>query len=79
MTRIAIFASGAGSNARKIIEHFSHHQKVWVELVVCNKPPITIIPLIALVTAIKGVCNECDTFVINCQPTNTANTNTVKC
>ena len=38
MTRIAIFASGAGSNARKIIEHFSHHQKVWVELVVCNKP-----------------------------------------
>ena len=40
---------------------------------------MTIIPLIALVTAIKGVCNECDTFEINCQPTNTANINTVKC
>lgn len=38
MTSIAIFASGAGSNARKIIEHFSQHPKVRVELVVCNKP-----------------------------------------
>lgn len=38
MTRIAIFASGAGSNARKIIEHFSHHPKISVELIVCNKP-----------------------------------------
>ena len=26
--------------------------------VVCNSPPITIIPLIALVTAINGVCKE---------------------
>ena len=38
MTSIAIFASGAGSNARKIIEHFSQHPKVRVELIVCNKP-----------------------------------------
>jgi phosphoribosylglycinamide formyltransferase 1 len=38
MTSIAIFASGAGSNARKIIEHFSHHPKVRVDLIVCNKP-----------------------------------------
>lgn len=38
MTSIAIFASGAGSNARKIIEHFSHHPKIRVELIVCNKP-----------------------------------------
>ena len=38
MIRIAIFASGAGSNARKIIEHFSHHPKIRVELIVCNKP-----------------------------------------
>ncbi len=38
MKSIAIFASGAGSNARKIIEHFSHHPKIRVDLVVCNKP-----------------------------------------
>ena len=37
---IAIFASGAGSNASKIIEYF-HQQDKWVatvKLVVCNKP-----------------------------------------
>lgn len=37
MKRIAIFASGAGSNARKIIEHFSQHPKIRVELIVSNK------------------------------------------
>ena len=38
MKQIAIFASGAGSNARKIIEHFHNHAKVRVALIVCNKP-----------------------------------------
>ncbi|MEJ8817233.1 phosphoribosylglycinamide formyltransferase [Lacibacter sp. H407] len=38
MKQIAIFASGAGSNARKIIEHFQDHTKVKVALIVCNKP-----------------------------------------
>ncbi len=38
MTRIAIFASGAGSNASKIIEHFKNHETIGVALVVCNKP-----------------------------------------
>lgn len=38
MNRIAIFASGAGSNAQKIIEHFSEHPSVEVALIVCNKP-----------------------------------------
>ena len=38
MKQIAIFASGAGSNARKIIEHFHNHAKVRVSLIVCNKP-----------------------------------------
>ena len=37
-TNIAIFASGAGSNAKKIIEHFSGSDKVSVALVVCNNP-----------------------------------------
>lgn len=35
---IAIFASGAGSNARRIIEHFSGHPYIKVSLIACNKP-----------------------------------------
>jgi formyltetrahydrofolate-dependent phosphoribosylglycinamide formyltransferase len=37
-TNIAIFASGAGSNAEKIIHHLQHHATIKVTLVVCNKP-----------------------------------------
>lgn len=36
--RIAIFASGAGSNAKKIIEHFAQSPDINVALIVCNKP-----------------------------------------
>lgn len=36
-TNIAIFASGGGSNARKIMEHFRNHPSVSVALVVCNR------------------------------------------
>ncbi|HEX8278002.1 MAG TPA: phosphoribosylglycinamide formyltransferase [Segetibacter sp.] len=36
--RIAIFASGAGSNAKKIIEHFAGDREIHVGLIVCNKP-----------------------------------------
>jgi phosphoribosylglycinamide formyltransferase-1 len=36
--RIAIFASGAGSNAQKIIDHFKQHSDVKIALIVCNKP-----------------------------------------
>jgi len=36
--RLAIFASGAGSNAKKIIEYFKDHPTIQVDLVVCNKP-----------------------------------------
>jgi len=35
---IAIFASGAGSNARCIIRHFRGHPRVRVGLVACNRP-----------------------------------------
>jgi phosphoribosylglycinamide formyltransferase 1 len=38
MNQIAIFASGKGSNAKKIIEHFKNHSTIKVKLVVCNKP-----------------------------------------
>ncbi len=37
-TRIAIFASGAGSNAQKIIGHFRNSDHIKIALVVCNKP-----------------------------------------
>lgn len=34
---IAIFASGTGSNAKKIVEHFKHNRSVTVSLIVTNK------------------------------------------
>ncbi len=37
-TKIAIFASGAGSNAQKIIKYFENHESIIVAIVVCNKP-----------------------------------------
>ncbi len=35
--RIAIFASGSGTNAQKIFEYFENHDKVEVVLLLCNK------------------------------------------
>ncbi|MBC7936533.1 MAG: phosphoribosylglycinamide formyltransferase [Rhizobacter sp.] len=37
-TQVAIFASGAGSNAKKIIDHFSANPRIKISLIVCNKP-----------------------------------------
>jgi formyltetrahydrofolate-dependent phosphoribosylglycinamide formyltransferase len=36
--RIAIFASGAGSNAQQIINHFKGIPNISIQLIVCNKP-----------------------------------------
>jgi phosphoribosylglycinamide formyltransferase 1 len=36
--RIAVFASGAGSNAQNLIEYFELHRQAQVTLVVCNNP-----------------------------------------
>jgi phosphoribosylglycinamide formyltransferase 1 len=36
--RIAIFASGSGSNAQKIMEHFKYSQEAEVSLVLTNNP-----------------------------------------
>ncbi|HEY0067156.1 MAG TPA: phosphoribosylglycinamide formyltransferase [Flavisolibacter sp.] len=44
---IAVFASGAGSNARKIIEHFKDSATAKVALVVCNKPGAGVIDIAA--------------------------------
>jgi phosphoribosylglycinamide formyltransferase-1 len=38
MTSIAIFASGAGSNAEKIMERLQSHPTIRIGLLVCNKP-----------------------------------------
>jgi phosphoribosylglycinamide formyltransferase-1 len=36
--KVAIFASGAGSNAAKIIEYFSTSSLIQIALIVSNKP-----------------------------------------
>ena len=46
-TRIAIFASGAGSNAQKIIDYFRNSSTVKVSLIVCNKPGAGILQIAA--------------------------------
>ncbi len=38
MTQLAIFASGTGTNAKNIIDHFRHHPIIKVSLIVCNRP-----------------------------------------
>lgn len=36
--RIAIFASGSGSNAQKLMEHFKRHEDAEISLVLTNNP-----------------------------------------
>lgn len=36
--QVAIFASGAGSNAQKIIDYFKKSEKIKISLIVCNNP-----------------------------------------
>lgn len=45
MKNIAIFASGTGSNARKIVEYFDHHPSVNVGLIVSNKEKALVLNL----------------------------------
>jgi len=45
--RVAIFASGAGSNAARIIEHLKNHPSIQVALIVCNKPGAGVIQIAA--------------------------------
>lgn len=47
MVNIAIFASGAGSNAQKIIEHFRYSKKARVTLIVCNNPGAAVLAIAA--------------------------------
>jgi phosphoribosylglycinamide formyltransferase 1 len=43
--RIAVFASGAGSNAEKLIQYFKNSELATVVLVVCNKPGAGVIAI----------------------------------
>jgi len=45
MKCIAIFASGKGSNAERIIEHFAGHQEIKIQLIVSNKPEAGVIDI----------------------------------
>ncbi len=47
LTRIAIFASGAGSNAQKIIDHFRNSAIIKISLIVCNKAGAGVINIAA--------------------------------
>src|SRR5215475_8763842 len=38
MKKLAIFSSGTGSNAARIIDHFRNHPRIVVSLIVCNNP-----------------------------------------
>ncbi len=45
LTRIAIFASGTGTNAANIIQYFKNDASVQVSLVACNKPGAGVIAI----------------------------------
>jgi phosphoribosylglycinamide formyltransferase-1 len=44
---MAIFASGAGTNAQQIIRHFTLHSHIKIALIVCNKPGAGVIAVAA--------------------------------
>jgi phosphoribosylglycinamide formyltransferase-1 len=35
---VAVFASGTGTNAQKLIDYFRNHSSIKIALIVCNKP-----------------------------------------
>ncbi len=45
MINLAIFASGTGTNARKIIEHFEEHNQIKVALILTNKPKAKVLDI----------------------------------
>ena len=61
MKNIAIFASGTGSNAQKIINHFRNSDKARVTLIVCNKAGAGILN-IAKTEAIPSILIEKELF-----------------
>lgn len=62
MKKLAIFASGAGSNANRIIERFRNHPNIKVSLIVCNRPDAGVIR-IAEAANVPVLMIEKDRFV----------------
>ncbi|MCW3462640.1 phosphoribosylglycinamide formyltransferase [Chitinophaga nivalis] len=62
MKNIAIFASGAGSNAQKIIDHFRNSDQARVALIICNKPGAGVFQ-IAEREGIPGILLEKEQFL----------------
>jgi formyltetrahydrofolate-dependent phosphoribosylglycinamide formyltransferase len=54
--RLAIFASGTGTNAKKIIEHFRNHSSIKIELIVSNKTTAGVLEIASV--------NNIDTLII---------------
>lgn len=47
MKKIAIFASGTGTNAQKIIDHFRGNPRISIALIVSNKPDAGVLDIAA--------------------------------
>lgn len=47
MVHLAVFASGAGSNAQKIIDYFRLHSSIAVSLIVSNQPAAGVLSIAA--------------------------------
>ncbi len=56
MVNIAVFASGEGTNALNLIQHFQSHPKARITLVVSNNPHAAVLA--------KAVSNEVETILI---------------
>lgn len=59
--QIAIFASGTGTNAKKIIEYFKNHSAIEVVLIVSNKPEAGVLQ-IAKMNGVSTLVVEKETF-----------------
>ena len=47
MIQMAVFASGTGTNAQQIIQHFNAHPLIKIALVVCNNPAAGVVDIAA--------------------------------
>src|SRR5258708_21873491 len=44
---VAIFASGTGSNAQKLIDYLKNSEKIKISLIVCNNPDAGVVKIAA--------------------------------
>jgi phosphoribosylglycinamide formyltransferase-1 len=58
MKSIAIFASGAGTNAQMIIHRFANHPFIKVKLIVCNKPEAGVLKVASENSIVSLIINK---------------------